>query len=623
MTDPGLQALLRELAARNPGLCVVTTREHVADFDNYAGAGAVQKNLEDLPNEAGAALLQQLGVAGPAAELQQASDEFGNHALALTLLGTYLVKACDGDIRRRGEISLVDADKMQGGHARKVMVSYEKWLAEHGRDAELSILRMLGLFNRPAEAGCIAALRDGDPIADLTAGLAGLSEANWNIALSNLREAGLLAKADAKAPGTLDAHPLVREHFADQLQTDYPKAWQAGHERLYEYLKGPGCKKEYPDTAEEMAPLFAAMIHGCAAGRHREAFVEVNWRRIQRRTEHYIRKKLGAFGVDLGALAGLFEEPWCRPVATLSETLQGFILNQASFDLRALGRLVDALEPMPGALEKAIAGEDWNNGARGTLNTSQLNLTLGRIAEAINAAKQSIEFADRSGVAFMRMSTRTTLADALHQAGRASEAQALFEEAERMQKGRQPHYALLYSLWGYLYCDLLLGRGDHQGVTKRAAQTLKLATQQFGVLDIALDHLSLGRAHLLATRTDETDAYKTAWAHIDSAVDGLREAGSQDQIPRGLLARAELYLFTGDLADARADLNEAMDIATRDPAGPMKLFVTDCHLGYARLALAEQQPDVARDHLAKARALIEETGYHRRDDELAELEGRV
>jgi hypothetical protein len=94
-------------------------------------------------------------------------------------------------------------------------------------------------------------------------------------------------------------------------------------------------------------------------------------------------------------------------------------------------------------------------------------------------------------------------------------------------------------------------------------------------------------------------------------------------LPRGLLARAELYVFTGDHDGARAALNEALDIATRDPAGPMKLHVTDCHLGYARLALAEEKAAVARDELAQARALIKETGYHRRDKELAELENGV
>ena len=82
-------------------------------------------------------------------------------------------------------------------------------------------------------------------------------------------------------------------------------------------------------------------------------------------------------------------------------------------------------------------------------------------------------------------------------------------------------------------------------------------------------------------------------------------------------------MFTGDHRDARAALNEAMDIATRDPQGHMKLHVTDCHLGYARLALAENKPEVAKKELAQARALIKDTGYHRRDAELTELEARL
>lgn len=54
----------------------------------------------------------------------------------------------------------------------------------------------------------------------------------------------------------------------------------------------------------------------------------------------------------------------------------------------------------------------------------------------------------------------------------------------------------------------------------------------------------------------------------------------------------------------------------------------DLSTGYARLAIAEKNPDeasckLAGDHLAKAKALIKETGYHRRDNELAELEKAV
>ena len=61
-------------------------------------------------------------------------------------------------------------------------------------------------------------------------------------------------------------------------------------------------------------------------------------------------------------------------------------------------------------------------------------------------ARQAVAHADRSGDAFQRTSKRTTAADALHQAGRRSEAGALFAEAERMQKDRQPQFDLLYSV---------------------------------------------------------------------------------------------------------------------------------------------------------------------------------
>ena len=386
---------------------------------------------------------------------------------------------------------------------------------------------------------------------------------------------------------------------------------------------GPNARNVSADTTEEMAPLFAAVLHGCAAGRHQEAVKEVYRRRIQRGEERYGRKKLGAIGADLGTLAGLFEVPWRRPVAALSEADQAFILNQAGLDLRLLGRLAEAVEPMRAGLEAAKHLEEWWNAAQAAENLSGLYVALGQIDAAIDAAKQSIDFADRSGDAFRRLCGRTAQADALCQARRVPEAESLFQEAERMQSDRQPEYPLLYSMRGYRYCDLLLGRGDHQGVIKRATQSLEWATRQGWLLDIAVDHLSLGRARLLAARAEGTDAYKKAWAHIDLAVDGLRNAGTLHNLPVGLLARAELYLFTGDHAEARAALNEALDIATRDPQGHMKLHVTDCRLGYARLALAEKKPDVARRELAKARTLIKETGYHRRDAELTELEGRA
>jgi serine/threonine protein kinase len=87
LREPSLQALLRELAAFNTGLCVITTRLPIADIADHEGTSALRRDLEQLPSEAGAELLRALGVKGHEEELRSASDEFSGHCLALTLLG--------------------------------------------------------------------------------------------------------------------------------------------------------------------------------------------------------------------------------------------------------------------------------------------------------------------------------------------------------------------------------------------------------------------------------------------------------------------------------------------------------------------------------------------------------
>ena len=148
LREPSIQALMRELAAFNTGLCVITTRTPVADIADHEGTSALRRELEQLSSDAGAQLLRALGVNGNETELRTASEEFTGHCLALTLLGTYLTDACNGDIRRREEVSEHLAhDVRQGVHARTIMESSQIWF---GEGPELSVLRLLGLFDRPA-----------------------------------------------------------------------------------------------------------------------------------------------------------------------------------------------------------------------------------------------------------------------------------------------------------------------------------------------------------------------------------------------------------------------------------------------------------------------------------------
>jgi NACHT domain len=126
LRDPSLQALLRELAAFNSGLCVITTRLPVADIADQEHSSSPRRELERLSSDAGVKLLRALGVRGGEAELRSASDEFRGHCLALALLGSYLADAYNGDIRCRKEVSeRLAHDVRQGVHAPKVMESYE------------------------------------------------------------------------------------------------------------------------------------------------------------------------------------------------------------------------------------------------------------------------------------------------------------------------------------------------------------------------------------------------------------------------------------------------------------------------------------------------------------------
>jgi tetratricopeptide (TPR) repeat protein len=231
----------------------------------------------------------------------------------------------------------------------------------------------------------------------------------------------------------------------------------------------------------------------------------------------------------------------------------------------------------------------------------------------MSVGKQSVDLADRSGDGLWRMGSRTTLADALHQSGRLAESAEAFREAEALQAERQPEYPRLYSIPGYRYCDLLLSRGESEAleeVRERAEQTLAWVTVAAkDILSIALDHLSLGRAHL-----GQGDFAKTA-EHLDRAVEGLRRAGQELYRPWGLLARAALWRLRKDWLGAEADLSEALEIAER---GLMRLHECDAHLEWARLCEDRGDREGADRHRARARKIVDETGYERRRGEVEE-----
>lgn len=604
--DPSLLTLLEGLTDKNPGLCVVTTRENLADLRDAEGVRHV--DLEHLSAVSCRALLRIAGVRGEDRDLEQAAVDLGHHALAITLLAPWLQGFPDRNISHMDALPPLGAVSVEADrHPRRVMVAWAEHLRDRGEHAALALLHVLGLFDRPAELEAIRAIIE-PPVIE---GLGGaLRDETLNGALEVLRAARLVARMGQHAAGQqeVDTHPLVREHFGARLREAAPEAWLAAQERLYRYFLAAA--PEWSLTLEEMEWLFRAVAHGCAVGRYEEVRREVYWRRILLMHNYYIWHGLGAFAADLAVQIRFFVEPWTRPQPSMSEAGQAMVLGWAGFSLRALGQMAEAQAAMEAFLDWAVRHSDSRSIAIGAGNLSELLLVLGQLESAEVLAREAIVHADQSGDPIQHMVTRAIHADALHLRGQVDAALALFAEAECTQAHRGSKDPLLDSVSGYRFGDLLLTHGQAVEAQRRAEMTLARAEGAMHLLYSALDRLLLGRA--FADLADFTQATH----HLNAAVTGLRKAGQQQELPRGLLARAALHRRLTHFDLAHRDLAEAHTIATR---GDMRLHLCDYHLESARLHLAQNHLDLAREHHAVAHAGVHAMGYHRRDPELAEL----
>jgi tetratricopeptide (TPR) repeat protein len=624
LKDQGLQGLLRELARYNPGLCIITSRLPVADLREFTHDPAnpdaplptvVMKDLDTLSLAAGRQLLEYLGLKGESGELERAAGEFRGHAFALILLGTYLKKIYRGDVLQRDKIKVLTREPERGPHAWRMLAAYERWFRGQ-REGE--ILALLGLFDRPAPVSALTAITAPPAIPGLTKRLQRLSREDWRFAEHKLRDARLLEPEAPHNPNILDCHPLVREYFGERLQQQYPESWQAGHSRLYEYYKN--LAPDLPETLEAMAPLYAAVTHGCRAGRHMEALGEVFWQRIYRRDKHFSRITLGALAADLAALSAFFELPWETPEASLDAKVQAFLFNEVGLRLWGLGRVKKAQESFQAGLERRIAQEDWNEAAKVAQNFANLTGVQGDLFQAEAIAHQGLSLAKRSGEKVEIMDSQCALAFVRHQRGAEQEAGALFRQAEAMQKELQPQNPYLYSFRGYQFCDLLLDQGEYQVVLTRTGITLAIAEKNKWLRTIGLDHLSLGRACLAQWLKEGEGDLAQAAEHFNKAVDFLRRGGMQHHLVQGLLGRAAFFRASRDWPAAHRDLEEALEMCQRSG---MRLYEADCHLEYARLHLAQGEKEEARQSLAIAKEMIQQMGYHRRDREVKELEEQL
>ena len=656
LTDDSIRALLEELAKPDwEGLCLITTRVPLTDLgrfqvdrDDPADQGTVDRlDLENLNEDDAADLLEHLiGTEADYRDLRAAVREVDCHALAITLLGNYLRDVHGGDLTGRRNLDRLTVDVREGGHARRIMATYTAWLERNERFAELTILRLIGLFDRPADPDAMKALLADAQMRTFTGELEQGSEA-WNDAVGALREMGLLNREFPDLPGTLDAHPLVREHFRYELRRDHPDWWLQGNRTLFGFYQTQAPPQ--PADSKQMNGLYAAVTHGCAAELHQQVFDEVLLKRVWRdRRINFSTRRLGMTGSDLVALSNYFyPQQWTElRTPSLSARARVLVLTNAGVRLRQLGRLVDARDSFGAVVREidpqAAQAEELEDASYATAAYCELLVIAGKLTGgadesegALVNGRRAVEFADRGDDAYFKMHSRISLAEVYFMLNDLEQANALFEQAMAIDREQRPRPPFLYSQGMYRYGYFLIETGHAETILTGASQdpTWGKNGEDSSLLSEAIRLTILGAAHRALIEAGPRDpAFLWQGEQIlDDAISAFQTAGYTDYTVRGLLERAHFYRAlrqTAYNAKALADLARAAVEAKR---GQMDLLYADvllqqvaCYLDdWAVMSTPERSSsnrDKITDSLNLAADLVTTIGYERRQAMLASLQ---
>jgi hypothetical protein len=653
--DAAVDALLRGLARRSRALCVITTREPLSEFAGRPNV--VVRDLDQITPQAGRALLRVARVIGTDAELETLAGKFGPHALSVSLLGAYLAHQPGQGIGPAAALEQLPGPSPLA----RVLAGIEERLVG---TQDLQALKLLALFDRPADSTSLRALRTSPAIDGLTENLADIADIDWERLLSRLERLRLvrLQRGDA-ADLTVESHPMLAAHFGERLHTTAPEAWRRGHARLSEHFAAIPAKA-MPDTFDEMRPLFRALAHGCKAGRHQAMHDEIYARRMSRGDLHYVTRFLGIVGAELAAVANFFDRPWTRPSADLDASTRAMVLRSAGFLLRAVGRTGDAMQAMSAGIEAEDEAPDGSKAkqSEAALYLSEMSADMGHLEAAWIYAKHAFALASDAQHEPICIAALAQTGTLHHQRGRWAQALECFAQAEQRQRQTHPRQHVLGGIAGFNYCTLLLElpggpppgedllarargiaaaamsgmasppgpppshsagrRGQPPGPAAggpsimSASPTGEGLTSAYPRRDTALAALMIGRLGSEGGQGGIYEDRKSASRWLNRGLDRLRTAETVHLQPLGFMARARGRIHAGEPTDdARSDIERAFEIAER---GALRLCLADIHLCRVELFHAVQPYPWGRPvaDLRAAEKLIEECGYWRRRDQL-------
>ena len=609
--SPAVALLLKELAVKSDGLCVVTSRLGVKDLEAYADGRCRSLNLQNLATPAGVEVLKSFGLRGSESSYLQAVDAYSGHPLSLSLLAGFLNVVFGGDMDRQlPSQSLLDP-KDNNEQVQQLMRTYITWFEN---SPDLDLLFLVALFGGITTLGDLKEFVQENDI-DLVVRLKKFSHADWAYSVAQLKSSNLVQVSTDSLEMTLDCHPIVRDYLIDRFKLQDLTSFNLVRGSIFDFLLSRVSLSS--QTTTQMEQLFRLVILGAQAGKFREAF-RLYYNNVKKR---FVMLPEGCHYMDQACIDSFFtDDSWENVADELTIGEEYYLKSSAAANLMTLGRIDEATLIAKEAIQYFIENQDWKSACQTAGPLISAMIEAGKLKEStelLASLEGVISAVNDPVVTALSLSFQGY---ALFLRGELSEAEKLFLKAESLLDIESPDFEVIAPVVTAYYGKYLIEVGKAEMAIShllRTAMWREQATWQvtFDTPSLeASDILVLGLAYMAAGDLESASIY------LEKQVDLFRSANEWLYLPTGLNSRARYHIEVEDFVSAQEDLEESIDVSKRTGA---RFGEWEAYIEFAELCLRKNCYQQGLSYLDKAESMRDMQSYRYRKHYVEKLRERL
>ena len=600
-------------APGHQSFCLITSRAPIIDLIDYTTY--THHDVDRLSLAEGRDLLRRLGARGPNEKMGKVVEDWGGHALMLSLLGAYVVNQHKGDlaswhkhVKATGDIPLLDEPHYELVH--RLLHRYDVHLSE----IERTFLMLLSAFRTPIDETAFDKVFRA-PIdaraaiwSPLHTPIAALDDTTFNSMVRRLMDYRILRYDPETRQYT--THPLIRDYYYTHLTSGDRAQAQAMHQCIKDFYLAVARDIPKEPKLDDLTDLIEAVHHACCAGAYDEGC-----NIFQDRLFVPLTQTLGAYETALDLLREFFLNGDTSQEPRVSYPSQRFfILVGVGLCLTRLGRCREALPICEWALAGYLADETMalpraNEAIAVYLLLTELHINLGAFSAGEDTVSKALTLARRTENKEGVCNSVIWQAWAAHLRGELHTAHAVFDQAVTLAR-------IIDSNKRYLFARRGIFHADHLRRTSDTVYAGRITRINLGICkhNHLCDHTS--RCHCILGDLDaDAGLHHSAREHYAEALRIARGISRRDVLIEALLARGRWYArHMKDASAAFSDLNEALGYAVQ---GGYRIYEADIRIGLAWAHLTpgpsperRGEIDAARAEAEYAQRMSQEMGYH-------------